>query len=347
MLLRGLLLLAILGALFCKLRPAFYISLVSLISLRVIVILLSPNPIIDVFHTTQLAEQFFWEGKNPYSFLYPDVYAGASGYPAGFLYPPGVLIYLAPFYKIFGDIRYGLLCADLLISFSLGFWLRKSKLGSRLMPLLWLSFPVSLLILEQAWVDTLLIQWGLLLFLALEGRKFKLMSICLGVLLLTKQYAVLVIPFTWLYLKQNGVELKTRLKLALITAVTGVLIVLPFMVTDFGGVINSLVLMPLRQNIRFDSFSLVSLLHHELQFDLSSLAILMTSLMGLMFSVLIATKKSSFTKRDWAYFNVLAFGIIFFISKQAFCNYYQWLAFFILLHLGMQLKESETLENSH
>ena len=62
------------------------IILILFLMLFISVLLLSPNPFIDVYRCNAEAAQVLLKGLNPYSHVYPDLYRGEFGYhPSRFL----------------------------------------------------------------------------------------------------------------------------------------------------------------------------------------------------------------------------------------------------------------------
>ena len=130
---------------------------VSLLALRVLTLVASPQPQIDVFVTNNLACDYLLAGQNPYAATYPDVYKGTLPHLPGFFYWPALLYCLTPF-RWRGDVRDATIAADLITAAML--WasarqLRWQPLPAAFLLLAWLTFPVCLFVLEQAWVDPL------------------------------------------------------------------------------------------------------------------------------------------------------------------------------------------------
>ena len=310
---------------------AFILAMASLVAARVLVIFSAPSPKIDVFTVATAATKYFLNFQNPYVQKYVDVYGGASGYPSGMLYPPGVLLWVAPFQYLFGDIRHGMLFADCVVCFCIYKIARKLNVvkdEAVLFSLLWFSFPVALFILGQAWVDTLLIMWLSLFLLCWLCDRRILSAICLGVAACTKQYSIFVVLFSFFAV---FARVKTKKEMAgyiFITGLTCALVLAPFAVWDFEGFYHSIIEMPLAQDIRFDSFSLTALFHNV--FDYAFPPLVSVIIYGVLFCLLSVRLIKDRSLRSWSAANVSMYGAVFLFGKQAFCNYYQLLSFFML-----------------
>jgi len=314
----------------------FLSSLLILCLLRFLTLLVSPTPKIDVFNNTSLAAQALLQGLNPYTQIYPDIYKGLREYKIvpGILYPPFTLYWVTPFKKLFGDIRLAFLITDLGIAFffkAIAKKLGADKTVQQKTVLVWLTLPVSLFILEQSWIDTLLLFEFSFALYAFLNRRFILCGFLMGVMLATKQYSVIFVCL----LGMEVLKQKPRtdvLKTVVSALVTVALLLLPFLIWDFSSLYHSVVEMPLQEPFRMDSFSIWALLRNEFDISLSARAVSFFSLLGLAVGLFNQHKKSTLHLSSSL---ILTFGFIFFFGKQAFCNYYQLIFYLLLLSLLM------------
>lgn len=170
----------------------------------------SPAPTIDVWTVQQLGAAAFFEGKNPYQ----EVHVGDTGPRTAddvpYVYPPLQLYLTAPAWRLFGDTRYTMLGAALLLGFALR--ALAARFGGKALPAIiedapalfvWCT-PKFFFILEQAWVDPVQVCWCSLLILSAAWQKPWLTAVLAGLVVGAKQtmllFAGLVgvgLRFTW------------------------------------------------------------------------------------------------------------------------------------------------------
>ena len=304
---------------------------VALAVARTASLMASPEPIIDVFSKTRLAIEYLVAGKNPYAQIYPVMYGGALGDYTGFPYLPGVLYWGAPFHWVCRDFRVGYVVADIGSALLLFAMARRGQLPARvagLMSALWLAFPVSLLILEQSWTDTLLIFAAAAMFFAVNERRFFLAGMVAGFLVVVKQYGFFIplLPLFWLWTAKREPDSAVRMTGALL--LTSGLLLAPFLVIDarvfifntigaFGGL-----------GMRPDSFSLIAWLHNRAGVEMPS-AVSGVLYLAALVAVLWAVRRRSQADAPVAGLAVF-FSLLFLFGRQAFCNYYQLVAYLVL-----------------
>jgi hypothetical protein len=268
---RGILLLGALSGSALLIRPIFEtrrfwfflgVCFSSLFLAKLLIVFVSPCPKIDVFVFGELAIDFLRNGLSPYSQKYPDIYAGTMDYIPRFVYPPGVLYLTGPFKWLFGDHRFAYIGSDLVATFCIYKLCRKYNGDPKtalLVCLLWFSFPVGLLSIEQAWVDSLLFAFIGLLSLALANKRYLLAGVLLGIIISTKQYGfILAIPVLVNGQAQAG---KNRAIIVASLAVSfAFLICFPFVIWDPQGFQQSVVFDLLQHPLRTDAFSFLTLL---------------------------------------------------------------------------------------
>jgi hypothetical protein len=328
-------------------QRAFTLAVVLLAAARIVSLFASPAPSIDVFVKIKLAAENVLHGVNPYGATYPDIYAGKYGLFSGFPYLPGLLYWVTPFQWLTKDVRAGLLLADLLSALTLYQIARFRKVPaavSHAVTLLWLTFPVALLVLEQSWIDTLLILGvGRLAYAILRGR-WREAGIILGALAAVKQYAFIVGMFTLVGVFFSGGNPKAQLgntvRLATWALGTCLLLLFPFFVLNPHAFIYDVFLSFGELTIRNDSFSLVTLFLNKWGIEIPrylSLAIYAVTA-GTLLAYLARHPRITV----WSGCLVLMYAVLFQFGVQAFCNYYQFVAYLVLLHLTLVLSGIET-----
>ena len=285
----------------------------------------SPHPHIDVFVNLTLGVDYLWQGMNPYAQPYPDIYHGLYRYASGMGYFPAVLFWLAPFRLTLGDIRFGYSASSLVFAWFLRWQLQKAGVEERwtwVCPLLWLALPVNLFVIEQAWVDYLLIAQLVLVWVLLEHRKAALSAVVLGGICATKQYGFLITGFGLLAIGRL-VGLRSALRAAGIACLTFLACVLPFAWADWPSfkyiTIDNLVTSGLRK----DAYSMQVYLHQKLQWEMPQSLVTALALAGALLggaAIWRSLPKQALGAMAYACWTAYGFALIF--GKQAFCNYY-------------------------
>jgi hypothetical protein len=155
----------------------------------------SPSPFIDVYWINTWAANDFLHGKNPYSQIYPDIYKGHYGYQPGFTYWPSYLLASAVPAALGLDLRYLNIFCDLSFAGLLAWFSTKSKSTSEMtwpLALLWLAMPVSLFIIEQAWIDPVMLIFAIGSILAFRFHRLDLAAFLGGLAMASKQYGFIV-----------------------------------------------------------------------------------------------------------------------------------------------------------
>lgn len=298
----------------------------------------SPNPNIDVFHHGVEAVNYLLNGKNPYNQPLSDLYHGAYGYVPGYIYLPVILLANTVTWYLFGDIRVTYIIAQLIILivlWCLGRDRNLSPMAATLLPLVWISFPITLFVLEQAWNDTLLITFTALLAWSLNRqtqmpKAWITTGIFLGLTLATKQYAAVIAWVSFLYLWHRfGPRL--AIQVALLAAVVFALTILPFLLQDPQAFISHTFAEIAGYKIRQDALSWIAtiLVTTQLETPPSQIIAIYLLLTGIT-SLWLFTQRH-ITLWHWSLATILIYATLFLFGKQAFCNYYHFLAFFILL----------------
>ena len=320
------------------LRSMRLFSLVAcllLITAQFLTLKASPSPKIDVFTSTATAARHLISGRNPYPQKYADIYNGAFAYEPSFPYWPGVLYWVTPFEYFFGDIRIGFLVAEILSAFCIALIARRRGLDEWSQwgfSLAWLSFPVCLFIIEQSWIDTLLTLMLSLSCLCLMTRRWWASGLCLGYLLATKQYAPLVVfgAAGWVLANYGArtAAIVTGTVIATFTALTA-----PFLIADAQSFFHYTVALFFGQGFRADSLSLSAFLLEQWGVRLPELVgVILTFILMLVVGLRIWQKR--LFRLDECWLGLCLLYLVFFLfGRQAFCNYYYFIAFLLLLSL--------------
>ncbi len=298
----------------------------------------SPNPPIDVFVTNTMASDYLLAGSNPYAGEYPDVYEGKFDYQPGFFYWPAYLYWAAPFRAWLGDVRWAMIAADMLTAVALVVVGRKLELPTvttALLPLVWLAHPVSLLVLELAWIDPLLIAGIAALLVGLLSQKWLAVGVLLGVVAATKQYGTLVGLMTLVYVFTHHRPAARRVLLS--SAATWLLLMLPYVLLDWRALYDNTVAVYIGAAVRPDALSLVTHLQRTFDVALPGGLLLAVYLTVVASGCWWLSKRKEANLAEWTGILATAMGTIFLFGKQAFCNYYFVVAFFVLAFVMLSL----------
>jgi hypothetical protein len=320
---------------------SFCVAALALFAARGLSLIASPDPIIDVFTILTEACRLLTDGVNPYTQTYPDIYLardGISAYPPMLNYPPGLVYWLLPFGTFAKDIRAGYIVADVaaaVVLYSVARKVGKSEAFARYLALSWAAFPTCLFTLEQAWVDAFLIMTiALLVWCLLDGR-WVAAGVAAGFTLAAKQYAVIFVPFIaiWLF-RRPDLDRPKAVRLVLSSTLTVLALYLPFFLAAPKTLFTCLVTSLLAQPRRLDALTWIALLENEFGVSLPSAAILGISASAVVALTLAPAVKKTASLGLCLGCSVLLHGVVFLFGKQAFCNYYQLLAYLTCLYLA-------------
>ena len=313
------------------LLPALWISQAIV---RLVVLSISPTPGIDVFVSNTHAADLFLTGHNPYQGTYADIYGGSFDYKPGFVYWPVVLILQSAARLIIGDIRMASVLADGVTGLCAWFMLRRighTSLAATARLLVWLTFPVHLFVLEQAWVDPILVAIVAITIVCLDSGRWLASAIAVGIGLATKQYFV-VFAALWAFWLMRRLGPKAAVRLGLVSAAVLLLILLPFLIDDAAAFVRMTILVPLGQAFRPDSFSLLAYLYRDAAGPPGSWYVLPGLIaFGLWLVRLWRLSPAETTPTELARAGFFVLMWLFLFGKQAFCNYYTFAAFFLWL----------------
>jgi hypothetical protein len=331
-------------------RIAFYVAVAGvvacLIAARVLVLRASPAPHIDVWTSSVEAVRHFLDGRNPYAQSYADIYRGRYDYAPGFPYLPGYLLWASAWSAATGssDVRVSLLAAELVTAGLVWGWLRSlgvERTIGTLLAALWLALPIDLFVLEQAWIDPVLLMGFSGAIWALTARRWLACGALLGFSLATKQYALIGAAFFVLHAWRAG-GLRAAARLAAACALVFAALCVPFFVADAGAFWRNTVTSWWSARPRRDALSLPAWIAYVAEVEQpASLRRLFAPFAILSVAAWAAllfwfARRKPPTIRHLAVAVSLAYGWMFLFAKQAFCNYYYFLSFFLLAAAACQ-----------
>jgi glycosyl transferase family 87 len=328
-------------------RVAYFAAAMSVSAALVVaharVIEVSPTPHIDVWTSSQRAVGYLLAGKNPYPQKYDDIYHGLYDYRPGMPYWPGYLLWAAlgvvAVPKVH-DVRVSLVVAELLAAFFLYGFLRRSRVRADIGVLavaVWLAFPVNLFIFEQAWIDPLLVACFAGAAWALSAERPIVAGVALGYACGTKQYALfgalLAVAHAW-----RAFGLRGALRLAAATSATALALVGPFLPGAAREFYRSSVTVPASLLPRLDALTVPAYFaRRRMPFaDAAALnafyaPFAWVGLAAFALTVLwLLRRRGAPTTQAWLAGCAAAYGFMLMFAKQAFCNYYYFMAFFVL-----------------
>lgn len=276
------------------------------------------TPRVDVFYFQRDASTALLRGQNPYRLTFPNPYSPAESWvyaPGaaadgrllfGFPYMPTTLLAVAPAQWVLGDFRYAHLAwvvvPATLVVLALG--TRTSALAMALL----LTAPRLPWVIEWGWTEPVLV--GSLLLTALAAhRSSSLTALPLALFLSAKQYMALFAPLALLLPRRS------TSKFLLLTFASGSLLTLPLVLWDFPAFWSSAVALQFRQPFRPDALSLPALVFHLTGHRLPEL-------LSLVAAAGLALALTLLGRTPFPLALALAVPVLFFLSKQAFANYY-------------------------
>jgi uncharacterized membrane protein len=317
-------------------------AIATLIAARVSVLFISPHPVIDVWTSSVKAVNYFLSGANPYAGQYDDIYGGRYAYFPSFPYLPAFLLWASGWAAVFGgghDVRISLVIAEALTVVPVVLLYRRLQVARPLAvttALAWLAMPASLFIVEQSWIDPLMIFFFAVTFWALEDERPVAAGIGLALACGVKQYAplaaVLIAIYAWRKLGRPR-AVRAGIAFGVVTAA----LFLPFLAWDPQAFIRSVVSAWSDQAPRPDSLSLPAMVI-ELE-NLVTLEAMRSSYAPFVLATPIVWAGTAWWlwRRPTLRFVHLSlaitacYALIFLCAKQAFANYWGFMAFFALL----------------
>lgn len=314
-----------------------YLIILAII-MRIATIFFSPHPSIDVFYVTNGAVDNLVQGINPYSTSYFNPWPGGYSNPG---YLPMIIFMNIPGRLLFGDIRFGYIIAQLLTAAVIYSLLQKKYRDDKIMielPVLMFMFlPNSLFVLEQAWIEPLLLLILFLFALIFIKQKFSYLAcIILGMFISLKQNHF---PFLILVLANFRINFKK----ILIIILAIFLPVIPFLIWDYKSFIYTTVTYVLTYKVMPQSISINALYiminKKELPFYISFGAIL-----ALLIFLILRMKKNSLI--GYLHSSIIVMLFIFFMLG-GYANYYYFISgsLVILITLCLAVNNDKIINN--
>eukprot|EP00914_Ancora_sagittata_P004066 GHVO01008921.1.p1 GENE.GHVO01008921.1~~GHVO01008921.1.p1 ORF type:complete len:453 (-),score=-50.44 GHVO01008921.1:699-2057(-) len=315
-----------------KSRLIYYLIGIAQLGIFITIIFSSPSPIMDVYTIMTEGADHLLAGRNPYRFTYPDIYNGLYAYVPRFIYWPVVTYGFVLSRFLFTDIRAIFIIIYALMSY---FHFNQFKMNkdsfelSSLKTIMWISFPVSIFVVEQAWVEVFLIPFVYFHFLYLSKRDWIKAAVFLGLLCATKQFLIFTCILSFFYVYKQD-SFKKALTFTAVCTLVLVILMTPFLLWDSSVFIENTVLQFLSYPPRWDSLSWVAHFKRFYGVYLNSKITGGIYLAASLLSIFLIFK-SKININKLLVLNIFLYGIVFIFGKQSFCNYYYFLAYFIFL----------------
>jgi len=310
-------------------------ALVLVASCFVLTLKASPAPHIDVFTICSKAVDLLRAGHNPYDFLYADIYGGKYTYHPRLMYWP-VVTYMITLGKLLaGDVRFGYVLAQFAAAAGLcllgrrrGWSLEKTFLAV----LVWFTFPVSFFVLEQSWVEGLLMPALVFFVYFTERRQWAAAAVMAGLACATKQYMIFFAVFSFVYVWRKAGRGKA-FGYAGIASLTTMATMVPFLVWNWRVLLDRTVFEILRYDIRTESLSWIAFSINRLRVPFNaSLSLALTVLLSVP-ALAVILRRGEVRPADLMFTQASVFSAVFLFGNQALCNYYYFLSFLVFLHL--------------
>ena len=299
--------------------PASYYQRCAL-GLMVLLLCLVPfastNPAVDVWVYFERASAELLNFSNPYLVKYPDIYHGAHHYNPLFIYWPLNLYLMAPI-ALIADIRFSLIIAFALTAMILG---KKYKLGFWEIGI-FLLFPINIFVIEQSWIEPLMLPFMALHFYSIKKEKYIQAGIWLGLLCALKQFMLFPFLLSSFYLYRKSSFKKTLIAPAIIVATFT-----PFLISAPEVFLKNTFLAFLNFPERIDSLSWVAFSLYHFEASIPSVVIVLLYLGIFLYCLWVLARNLNPASLKWGHFLTLA--IVFLFGKQSFANYY-FVLFFI------------------
>lgn len=307
-------------------QPVFIGGLILGFSMRILMPIASPTPIIDVFTMFQESAQHLLAGQNPYDTQVSDVYGGHAnfGYKIfGYAYLPANLYFQTAAYALFGDIRYANIAAEALAVWAL-LKLDLQRTRARWLALMLLFMPRGLYTIELAWTEPLLVgMYGVIAVLAAEKPGSRRLAVVYGLMLSLKQYLI--------FFMLHGLLLERRWKRIMLAALVGLATIIPFLLLDAHNFFRYGLLFQLTTAFRSDGLTISSAFY-----QLSGMTVgkSISALVGFVVAIVTFIKYQPLGAEGWRWMTLVTSLFIFLFGSQAFCNYYYWIEAMLLFVLA-------------
>lgn len=176
-------------------RPRLWPVVLGAVGLVFGGVILGGVPRIDVWVILQDVANGLLHHQNPYQMRFPNVPPGETS--SCFNYLPSTFLLTAPGRWLFGDVRW-VAAGCVLGSAALLGWHVRERRGLAL-TLLLAGLPCTLLVVQQAWTEPMLLLALCATAVAVDRGRWWLAVLALGVGLANKQHAVVLLPFLLLH----------------------------------------------------------------------------------------------------------------------------------------------------
>jgi uncharacterized membrane protein len=328
-------------------RWRFPVVLTTYAALGACMILISPDPPVDVWHFQQRACRLLLEGENPYAALYPNIYSTTAlygekvlkdGQVQSFPYPPLSLLLAVPGYLL-GDVRWSLLAAILGTAALLVATGRRLGLPAghhaELAAVILLYHPCGGHVLANGWTEPFLALAVAACAWAVAGRRKVVSGLALGAVLAVKQYGLLWVPSLW----AAG---QLRLRELIIGGLAAAAVTLPFVLWDPHAWWQGVVVFQIEQPYRTDALSVLAAVA-------SSTGVQLPAALGFLAAAWVVGLilwRGGPTLAHAALSGAAVFLAFFVFNKQAFLNYYWFVSVLLLLAVVASAGEATASSDS-
>lgn len=305
-----------------------WMAIIIAFILKIGMLFASPHPSIDVFTNLTNGVMTLASGFNPY--------LGSDSFD---YLPSNLYLHIIPWW-LFNDVRGVYIIAELvtLLCF-LSIKTHSIPLEKKgLIALLFLYHPRSLFILEQAWIDPLILMLFSLFLVLRERRMLRTASGVFGYMLSTKQYLIFL-PIHFAILDRSLKRIVIMIGIALLT-------ILPFVLTMGPiGFIHLAVLPLISTPFRADSLTVSAFFVNVFgTHGVTSLWSLGIGAIATLISVPLLKPLSPTTR--FLAGSIMTMYSLFLFGAQAFCNYYYlvggMILWLLLLHAEANCCEQKT-----
>jgi hypothetical protein len=182
-------------ALLALIRPRWALVSLGVTAVAFAGVIIGGTPRIDVWVILQDVAGGLLHGQNPYEMRFPNVPAGETS--SCFNYLPSTFLLTAPGRWLFGDVRWveagWVLGAALLLC-----WHTRRREGV-LLAVLVAGLPCTLLVVQQAWTEPMLLALLCLCAVAVDRGRWWWGVVAMGMALANKQHVVVLLPMLLLY----------------------------------------------------------------------------------------------------------------------------------------------------
>ncbi len=326
--------LAVLGLGLCSIRVlgkagagrgmAFVAALIVVAGMGRWTITNNPDPKIDVFLFQQNAADALDAGHNPYAISIPQIYPASrhvygdgivnnGRVEVGYPYLPETLLAIMPTRWMHIDLRYAQLAA--ILASAVGMVLIDGGAVGYSAALLFITTPRLCYVLEKSWTEP----FGVLALVAtvLTARRWpRGLPLALGLFLASKQYA----PIAAILLFAGDRPIRQRARTTAIAIFIALAVNLPLALWNLHAFWRSAVVWQFKQPFREDSLSYLALMGEAFWPHVATVAIPFGALI-LVIGLLLWRRSNWFSPAV-----ALSLVIFFACSKQAFANYYFFIA---------------------